>query len=654
MEKINAFVGHSFEDADKEVVRTFLDYLTTLSKLPSLNFSWEHAEEAQTMAISRKVKEKIVGKNLFIGIFTKKERVIKNNLLSNGGLFRSNQLTSNANNYEWKSSDWVLQELGYCLGKDMSAIILLEKDVRPISGLQADHEFIQFDRSNPTACFERILQQISSTNYKSSSSEAQTEELKDTPLTQPDLSEQEQTVRDWKNPDSSWNDMDYFVGVWFAVKDKDIDTETKIYNGYIKKHEEDLPKVVLWEAQYLNIKRRLLNQSAIGPIKELIRKHPTILDLHVELAYAYEGINSYDLAFEECDIALKQSSEFNIRHLTKAVDMLQKSQGSSKARNYLKPYLSKIVDSSIPNIRFELLKLYGGLFKEDYPHMFLSLSESALAIQPDDSALRFSVAYKYSELDLFKQAAYHYKILTHTTPTESNWNNLGVAYSDLNLVIKSIDAYTESSKLKGTLAKSNLANKLLSAGFADQAKRLCNDAMSIEGYDERVAATLEAVNTKLDAEKKIDDSITEDTKLCREFSIPFSKAFELLSTNIKAGLYKAKDCNLDVTISENQFKAYGIYEKDISTSAYGLGLLSGATDNNSNQKEQHQITYEGEIFGDTIVAKVSRKSGKRTILGDGESSLNALIYYSTDELCFYVLEFTSHNQNSLYKIMHIQ
>ena len=145
MENINAFVGHSFDDSDKEIVRIFIDYFTTLSKSTGLNFLWDHAEEAQTMAISQKVKDKIIGKNLFIGIFTKKERVIKDHLLVKGMLINSKNLMSDESNFEWKTSDWVLQELGYCLGKDMSAIILLEKGSRSISGLQADHEYIEFD-----------------------------------------------------------------------------------------------------------------------------------------------------------------------------------------------------------------------------------------------------------------------------------------------------------------------------------------------------------------------------------------------------------------------------------------------------------------------------------------------------------------------------
>lgn len=650
MENINAFVGHSFDDSDKEIVRVFNDYFTTLSKSAGLNFSWDHAEEAQTMAISKKVKEKITGKNLFIGIFTKKERVIKDHLLVKGWLLNTNKLMSDESNYEWKTSDWVLQELGYCLGKDMSAIILLEKGVRPISGLQADHEYIEFDRSNPTLSFEKLLQQISSTSYKTSSDEALAEDSNVSSEEQADVnSSKKNNITDWKNPELSWDDFDYWVGLFIAVSDKDKDTEHKIYSAYIKKYDGKLSQIAIWEADYLLLKQKHLNESAIAPIKTLIEDKPTVIDLYGKLAKAYEGFNSYDLAFEASEIALISAQEFKMDNLVQAVDLLKKHKGSEFARNYLRQYLYKIPDNQ--NDKCKFFKLYGKLYKEDFPNVFFSLSEAALAMQPDDSSLRFDLAYKYSELDLFKLSTYHYKILAQTSPSDNNWNNLGVAYGNLNINTKSIDAYIKSSNLEGTLAKSNLANKLLSIGFAQQAMDLCKQAMTKDNYDKRVTASLEAVNEKLEADDKLDALISEDTKLAREFSISFAKAIANTTTNIKAGLYKYKDCNLDVTISGNQFMAYGVYEKEISTTGFGIGLLAASLSQSSKKIEHHKITLVGEIQGDGIIAKINKESDNKTLLGGIESSKDASIYYSKDEQCFYVAEFSSMNEQIVtYKI----
>ena len=653
MKNISAFVGHSFDESDKEIVRAFIDYFTTLSKLAGLNFSWDHAEEAETMAISKKVIEKITGKNLFIGIFTKKERVIKNCLLVKGRFLNLNKLMSDESNFVWKTSDWVLQELGYCLGKDMSAIILLEKGVRPISGLQADHEYIEFDRNNPTLSFQKLLQQISSTSSKTSSDEALSEDSNVSSEEQADINSSKQNnIIDWKTPEPSWDGFDYWVALFLAVSEKDKDSEQKIYSAYIKKCDGNLSQIAIWEADYLLLKQKYLNESAIAPIKTLIKDNPAAIDLHGKLAKAYEDFNSYDLAFEESEIALISTQELNMNNLVQAVDLLEKHKGSKFARNYLRQYLNKIPNNQ--NDKCKFLTLYGKLYKEDFPNVFFSLSEAALAIQPDNSSLRFDLAYKYSELNLFKLSTYHYKILVQTSPSENNWNNLGVAYGNLNVNTKSIDAYTKSSNLEGTLAKSNLANKLLSVGFGQQAMILCKEAMTKDNYDKRVAVSLEAVNEKLEADDKLDASISEDTKLAREFSISFAKAFANKTTNIKAGLYKYKDCDLDVTISDNQFMAYGVYEKQIPTSGFG-GLLAASLSQVNKKLENHKISFVGEIQGDGIIAKINKESDNKTLLGSFESTKDALIYYSKEEQCFYVTESSSINEQiAHYKIYLIQ
>jgi phosphoglycolate phosphatase-like HAD superfamily hydrolase len=72
---IKAFVAHSFNEADKELVRTFLDHFRALSKA-NPGFAWDHAEEAEATPLSEKVLAKIQDKNVFIGICTKSEYAI--------------------------------------------------------------------------------------------------------------------------------------------------------------------------------------------------------------------------------------------------------------------------------------------------------------------------------------------------------------------------------------------------------------------------------------------------------------------------------------------------------------------------------------------------------------------------------------------------
>jgi len=75
MHGIKAFVGHSFTSADKQVVDTFLEHFRTLAKAYP-DFTWDHAEEAESKTLSEKILSKIRDKNVFIGICTRRELAV--------------------------------------------------------------------------------------------------------------------------------------------------------------------------------------------------------------------------------------------------------------------------------------------------------------------------------------------------------------------------------------------------------------------------------------------------------------------------------------------------------------------------------------------------------------------------------------------------
>jgi len=54
MSNLRAFVGHSFTESDKDVVREFLDFFDRVQKMP-IGFTWEHAEPAAPKILSEKV-----------------------------------------------------------------------------------------------------------------------------------------------------------------------------------------------------------------------------------------------------------------------------------------------------------------------------------------------------------------------------------------------------------------------------------------------------------------------------------------------------------------------------------------------------------------------------------------------------------------------
>jgi len=178
MEPLKAFVGHSFNEDDKEINLTFFEFFDSLKD--SANLEWEHAEDAESVGLSEKVKKKMEGKDLFIGIFTKKDKKIEEKKLRKkiGG----KKCCGSANDFSWATSEWTIQESGYALGRDLKLLFLIEEGVNISAGLHADIEWVQFNRENSTRCFRKINQLVGSI-IKGTKQEPVSEK----PVTSPDI-----------------------------------------------------------------------------------------------------------------------------------------------------------------------------------------------------------------------------------------------------------------------------------------------------------------------------------------------------------------------------------------------------------------------------------------------------------------------------------
>src|ERR1700751_3568310 len=130
---IITFVGHSFAEEDKELIRRFLEYFTSLAGAVDY-FSWDHAEEAEPITLTSKVMGIIEGKNTFIGICTKAEQVVVTEPNAPPDGWRSRLIRSRNPNLQWKTSDWIIQEIGLAIGRGLSVILLLEEGVRAPGG----------------------------------------------------------------------------------------------------------------------------------------------------------------------------------------------------------------------------------------------------------------------------------------------------------------------------------------------------------------------------------------------------------------------------------------------------------------------------------------------------------------------------------------
>ncbi|MFZ2541779.1 MAG: hypothetical protein WAW75_08400 [Gallionella sp.] len=588
----------------------------------------------------------------FAGICTKKERVIQDQKLNKWKI--PPRLFGKEVDFEWKTSDWVMQELGYSLGLGMDTILLLEEGIREVNGLHGTLEFIRFNRQNPSLAFQKIIQQLSSieiNNIKpgqpdvsAKSTDGNNAEKSDTQKSQSSL--------DYKNPSLDWEYSDFVWAMHMAIWDKDSNAESRIYEFHKKLLSTDKPLYLKWEGECLYIKQKWKNESALGKLNSLIKTNPEIAHLHYYLGKSFEEYKDYGKAYDEYVKALSVGSASNAQFLSSTIGCLKAYKGSDAAKTFMEANIENIVKND--DDKFLFIKTYATLFKDDAEHTYCALLEAALYLKPDESSLRFDLAYKYSALKLKRLSLFHYELLSRTSPSSTVWNNLGVEYENNSLPIKSIGAYRTSEGLDGTLAMSNIAYRFVNAGFDVEAREICNKALKIEDYDSRIPEAINGINGKVVAENKVIETLSDEIKPEQDYFIKFAISLANPLINDMIGKCKSDECELNFSITGGLFAASGAFErKKAATGLAGLyNPYSGANKQSNDKIISHKIVYQGLVRGRSGTFKVTREARDKdgaapTLLGLAmdQSTKDGMFYFDDVNSVFEMVELTSDGQS---------
>lgn len=128
----SAFMGHSFSEADGDVINCFR------SALQAIGIEVVEGDKPKAERISDKVKRLVEGQYLFVGLFTRRDKISRRN--------------------EWTTSAWVIDEKAYAFAKGRKLILLKEDRVGSIGGIQGDYEFIEFSRDRLHDALVRLLE----------------------------------------------------------------------------------------------------------------------------------------------------------------------------------------------------------------------------------------------------------------------------------------------------------------------------------------------------------------------------------------------------------------------------------------------------------------------------------------------------------------
>ena len=618
MDGIRVFVAHSFNDEDKALVSVFVEHFENLARAYP-GFSWDHAEQAEAAPLSEKVLAKIEDKNVFIGICTRSEYAVDAKHLSNIPLVKS--LLVNQTNLEWKTSDWIIQEIGLAVGRKMSVILFLEERVRRPGGLFGDIEHISFSRANPHASFDKLLQMLVALSPKESSSSlvavqtkpAETEQQKELPS----------SLEDWE-PKADWDQEKFDRAlVWAILVNRDEGHFDRIDKAYRAADFAQKEALLIWRSRAEYFRMLAGGKGDFSRIKRLADENPDDEKLTFYLGKGYEQLEEHEIAahtFERAaSIAREQGDK--LRYLSEAACEYVRADLKSRAREIEERIKEEVEgNGDWQNGLFLTLQELAEIEKDDA--FQLAVMEQRAEMRPDDTVLRFSLAYKHSKAGNSEMALYHYLKIHPSQRDAVTWNNLGVSFDGFGMPVKSIGAYRTSADKNETLAMSNLGFKLLNAGFIEEAQRECDRALAIKSYHKNIA---ELIKRLKEVPEEEEDKLRDTLEKVRPKAMFFRRLGEAIGKKTPveiASKWNSSDGILDAKISGASLVLSGSQEQPANAL---YSQLLGA-----RQTIIQRTEYSGKLRGHVFFGKVNRKRE-----GEAQSLLSlggaeVMMYLSAD------------------------
>ncbi|MEN6489713.1 MAG: hypothetical protein ABFD66_12695 [Smithella sp.] len=646
--QLKAFVGHSFTDNDKIVVREFLDYFNQIKDL-AIGFSWEHAEKAESKELTDKVLRLMEDKNLFIGICTSKEEVIIKKA------FNGEETA-----YIPKTSDWIIQEIGFAVGREMDLILLLENGVREPGGLQGNLEYIPFDRGNPSKSFGKILEMINDLLPKAKAIPIDQTEIPASPVRESE-GQENQTKNSFSHPNDNWDIKKYFFAFLRSIIDDNDEEEKVIKEAFSKsKFSQDHYIREKWEAM-IEYARILADKGGnLANLETLARKYPDNSDVQKYLASAYKKYDDFDRAATQFETAAQKAKDKLDEMKLYGEAALSYAHNNQKYKSDIAIQKMKEIFPVVENGEVELIKVLCEISEIiDDQDLFYGLTEKLLQVSPADIESRFKLAYKYATLSKNALALFHYLKIPESLRGSAAWNNLGVAFDNCNLTYKAVKAYRQAEILENTLAMSNLANKFINDGFLDEAKDICNHALFLKDYHKNVVDSISRIKAIPDEEDKQEKQLLIEQKKLSEFYREYGYAS--LRSNIlnHLGKWKGPLCVLELTIEGKQFMAIGKYKQQ-SLSGIAQAFSMNPYYKGIPAKEiWYEVKYEGEIFGQAAkciytVKETDKSTEPATLLGMlGNDGTNVLMVISDSLKEIEVYEKSSGDTPKFYNLSRI-
>lgn len=610
---IKAFVGHSFDPEDKPTITAFTEMFDSLKK--GISFEWEGAEETQIKTLSNKVRQKMVGKNLFIGIFTRKHLEIDGGKIQPSSFWNKDKYIARKTDCMYGTSYWIIQESGYAIAQGMTPLFLIEKGVRELRGLHGDMENIPFERGKESDCFIRLNDALNNflkenkndtvkggINVPPKQSDKEIDIAASENINVEEVVEMKETEKHKEKKGNKY----YFRELYLALLQKNEAKFGELKKEVLEKYKTDEHETFEWQAKLLSLEGMLAQKDVLNDLKELQKKKPDNALIARYIGEEYEKYKNYEKAIDEYLNSAKKETKVAARLYTisLAAHAYVKNGQADEAVNVL---LKELHEDSADNEKcliYEYLAKIAKTMEND--KLFTAFSEKTLLLNPSNSSLRFDLAYKYSNMGKDSLALYHYNILAANSPDSSNYNNLGVTYANLGMPSKAVESYVKASELGATIARANLAQKLLNEGFIDYADEQLKEARKSEDCEkDNVGRALSRIDTIREEENKKEKEVLDDVVEERRFELAYADAYSIdftISNTLSGNWNSNKHGKIEIHLKDGN-KLYGTTEEITEGDNLFLGIVySSWLEEKPPEKRLIKLvrTFEGEIIRNRV------------------------------------------------------
>lgn len=585
---MKAFVGHSFDNKDAEVVRKIIKHIE------SLDIKWETGEKPQYSGVAEKVKNKIMDNEIFVGIFTCDKKI----LLENGQSNKEGLYTT---------SNWVIQESGFAIAKKKKLIFLVEEGIYKFPELQGDQEYIKFNRKLLDQAFTELNHMINSMKEKitigiSSGIEESLENTKKPELELP--KEKIQKLNQEKGQEKKTEGLKKLFDA--IIKKEDYKEAQKIYNEELKKYLEDDEREMWWPF-VLRFSIKLGDSEAFRKLQVLANENRNNFGVVEQLALAYKEMREYRKAkniFSETRKILDTTEE---KDKEKIIDCYEQESSclvlDNEYEEAIKLLSNLLYEDCFKEYKAKVLAGLANLAKtkEDIERFFI-YAEGSLNIDPTNTGLRFDLAYRYSKKADNEMSLLHYKKLTNTTKSPMGLNNLGVQYNILEFPAKSIDSYFESAKNKNTLAMANIAERYLNEGLIKDAEReikrahdLFKENIEVHGNIGYAKNRMEEI---LEKEEKKEKEILTKAERERKFRVKYSEAFYCevdIDKEKIDGIWSSSWGDIKIIFDKEKNSFTGSGEKKLPPDEFLLTLIKNQSGSHRDFFTRRLISIQGSI-----------------------------------------------------------